>query len=83
MVTRYGMSENVGVICYDDDDEKCSSDVIWRMHQRPQRGGEQEDRWEISVSSDECHAKCRALILRILSVLHKCAPFFSKRKRSS
>ena len=22
MVTRYGMSENVGVICYDDDDDE-------------------------------------------------------------
>ena len=42
MVTRYGMSENVGVICYDDDDDEV---FIGRdLAHGPQRAGERGDR---------------------------------------
>ena len=32
MVTRYGMSENIGLICYKDDDDEVFIGLIWHMH---------------------------------------------------
>ena len=64
MVTRYGMSENVGVICYDDGhDEVFIGRGSWRM-QRPDSelvSGEIDT--EIHRIIDECYAKAKALIL--------------------
>ncbi len=44
MVTRYGMSENVGVICYDDDDDEVFIGRDLAACKGPQRAGERGDR---------------------------------------
>ena len=63
MVTRYGMSENVGVICYDDDDDEVfiGRDLAHAKAHSELVSGE-IDR-EIHRIIDECYAKAKALIL--------------------
>ena len=64
MVTRYGMSENVGVICYDDDDDEVfiGRDLAHAKAHSELVSGE-IDR-EIHRIIDECYAKAKALILK-------------------
>ena len=71
MVTRYGMSENVGVICYDDDDDEVfiGRDLAHAKAHSELVSGE-IDR-EIHRIIDECYAKAKALILENSDVLHQ------------
>ena len=83
MVTRYGMSENVGVICYDDDDDEVfiGRDLAHAKAQRELVSGE-IDR-EIHRIIDECYAKAKALILENSDVLHKSAQLLLKKEKIS
>ena len=83
MVTRYGMSENVGVICYDDDDDEVfiGRDLAHaKAHSELVRG--ELDR-EIHRIIDECYAKAKALILENSDVLHKSAQLLLKKEKIS
>lgn len=81
MVTRYGMSENVGVICYDDDDDEVfiGRDLAHAKAHSELVSGE-IDR-EIHRIIDECYAK--ALILENSDVLHKSAQLLLKKEKIS
>ena len=70
MVTRYGMSENVGVICYDDDDDEVfiGRDLAHAKAHSELVSGE-IDR-EIHRIIDECYAKAKALMCCIRA--HSC-----------
>ena len=79
MVTRYGMSENVGVICYDDDDDEVfiGRDLAHAKAHSELVSGE-IDR-EIHRIIDECYA----LILENSDVLHKSAQLLLKKEKIS
>jgi len=81
MVTRYGMSENVGVICYDDDDDEVfiGRDLAHAKAHSELVSGE-IDR-EIHRIIDECYAKAKALILENSDVLHKSAQLLLKKEK--
>ena len=83
MVTRYGMSENVGVICYDDDDDEVfiGRDLAHAKSHSELVSGE-IDR-EIHRIIDECYAKAKALILENSDVLHKSAQLLLKKEKIS
>ena len=83
MVTRYGMSENVGVICYDDDDDEVfiGRDLAHAKAHSELVSGE-IDR-EIHRIIDECYAKAKALILENSDVLHKSAQLILKKEKIS
>ena len=83
MVTRYGMSENVGVICYDDDDDEVfiGRDLSHAKAHSELVSGE-IDR-EIHRIIDECYAKAKALILENSDVLHKSAQLLLKKEKIS
>ena len=83
MVTRYGMSENVGVICYDDDDDEVfiGRDMAHAKAHSELVSGE-IDR-EIHRIIDECYAKAKALILENSDVLHKSAQLLLKKEKIS
>ena len=83
MVTRYGMSENVGVICYDDDDHEVfiGRDLAHAKAHSELVSGE-IDR-EIHRIIDECYAKAKALILENSDVLHKSAQLLLKKEKIS
>lgn len=81
MVTRYGMSENVGVICYDDDDDEVfiGRDLAHAKGHSELVSGE-IDR-EIKRIIDECYAKAKALILENEEVLHKSARLLLEKEK--
>ena len=83
MVTRYGMSENVGVISYDDDDDEVfiGRDLAHAKAHSELVSGE-IDR-EIHRIIDECYAKAKALILENSDVLHKSAQLLLKKEKIS
>ena len=83
MVTRYGMSENVGVICYDDDDDEVfiGRDLAHAKAHSELVSGE-IDR-AIHRIIDECYAKAKALILENSDVLHKSAQLLLKKEKIS
>ena len=83
MVTRYGMSENVGVICYDDDDDEvCIGRDLAHAKAHSELVSGEIDR-EIHRIIDECYAKAKALILENSDVLHKSAQLLLKKEKIS
>ena len=81
MVTRFGMSENIGVICYDDDDDEVfiGRDLAHaKSHSEAVAG--QIDR-EVKSIVDECYAKAKELILKNEKVLHGCAQLLLQKEK--
>ena len=81
MVTRYGMSENVGVICYDDDDDEVfiGRDLAHAKAHSELISGE-IDR-EVRRIIDACYAKAKGLILQHMDVLHKSSELLMKKEK--
>ena len=81
MVTRFGMSENIGVICYDDDDDEVfiGRDLAHAKSHSEAVSGE-IDR-EVKAIIDECYAKAREIILEKEAVLHGCAKLLLEKEK--
>ena len=81
MVTRFGMSENVGVICYDDDDDEVfiGRDLAHAKAHSELVSGE-IDR-EIKNIIDGCYAKAKDLILQNEPVLHRSAKLLLEKEK--
>ncbi len=81
MVTRFGMSENVGVICYDDDDDEVfiGRDLAHAKGHSELISGE-IDR-EIKRIIDDCYAKAKELVLQHESVLHNSAKLLLEKEK--
>ena len=73
MVTRYGMSDNIGVINYDDDDDEVfiGRDLAHAKNHSEVISGE-IDR-EVKAIIDECYQKAKEIIMEHEKVLHECA----------
>ena len=81
MVTKFGMSENVGVICYDDDDDEV---FIGRDLAHARSYGEEvasEIDSEVKRIIDECYEKARQIILSKEEVLHKCCTLLIEKEK--
>ena len=81
MVTRYGMSDNIGVICYDDDDEEVfiGRDLAHAKAHSEAVSGE-IDR-EVKMIIDECYEKAKNIILEHENVLHSCAKLLLEKEK--
>jgi len=81
MVTRYGMSDSIGVICYDSDDDEVfiGKDLAHAKAHSEAISGE-IDR-EVKAIIDECYAKAKALILEHVQVLHDCAGLLLEKEK--
>ena len=81
MVTRYGMSENIGVINYgsDDDEVFIGRDLAHAKSHSELIAGE-IDR-EVRRIIDECYDKAKALILENSDVLHSCANLLLEKEK--
>ncbi len=81
MVTRFGMSENIGVICYDDDDDAVfiGRDLAHAKSHSEAVSGE-IDR-EVKAIIDECYAKAKAIILENEKILHACADMLLEKEK--
>ncbi len=81
MVTRYGMSDNIGVINYDDDDDAVfiGRDLAHAKSHSEVISGE-IDR-EVKVIIDDCYEKAKAIILGQEEVLHSCAKLLLQKEK--
>ena len=82
MVTRYGMSDKIGVICYDNDDDEV---FIGRDLAHATRGYSEEIAGEIDREVrriiDECYQKAEKLIKEYEDVLHKSAALLLEKEK--
>ena len=80
-MTKYGMSENIGLICYDNDDDEV---FIGRDLAHTRGYGEnvatEIDR-EIKRIIDESYAKARELITENRGVLDACAALLLEKEK--
>ncbi|MBR3606330.1 MAG: ATP-dependent zinc metalloprotease FtsH [Lachnospiraceae bacterium] len=81
MVTRYGMSEKIGVINYDDDDDEVfiGRDLAHTKGHSELVAGE-IDREVKGIISD-CYAKAKAIITEYEGVLHSCAKLLLEKEK--
>ncbi len=81
MVTRYGMSENIGVVCYDDDDDEVfiGRDLAHAKSHSEAISGE-IDR-EVKAIIDDCYRRAKEIILKYEGVLHSCAELLLEKEK--
>ena len=80
-VTRYGMSDNIGVINYDDDDDEVfiGRDLAHAKNHSELVSGE-IDR-EVKTIIDDCYQKAKDIIMEHEDVLHKCAKLLLEKEK--
>ena len=81
MVTRFGMSDNIGVICYDDDDDEVfiGRDLAHAKSHSEAISGQIDK--EVKAIIDECYSKARELIRQHEKVLHSCAELLLQKEK--
>ncbi len=80
MVTTYGMSEKMGVVSYDEDDEVfIGRDLAHPRSHSEGTAGEIDD--EVRSIIDECHKKARDLIRQHMDVLERTAKLLLEREK--
>ena len=81
MVTRYGMSENIGTINYDEngDDVFIGRDLAHTKAYSEQVAGMIDA--EVKAIVDDCYQKAKELILENEDVLHACAELLLEKER--
>ena len=81
MVTRYGMSDNIGVICYDDDDDEVfiGKDLAHAKAHSEEISGEIDK--EVKRIIDDCYTKAKDIIMQHENVLHNCAKLLLEKEK--
>lgn len=81
MVTRYGMSDNIGVINYDDDDDEVfiGRDLAHAKKYSEEMSGKIDA--EVKAIIDDCYKKAKDIILENQNVLHSCAELLLQKEK--
>ena len=81
MVTRYGMSDNIGVICYDDDDDEVfiGKDLAHAKAHSEEISGEIDK--EVKRIIDDCYTKAKDIIMQHENILHSCAKLLLEKEK--
>ena len=81
LVTRYGMSDHIGVICYDDDDDEVfiGKDLAHAKAHSEEISGEIDK--EVKSIIDDCYTKAKDIILQHEDVLHSCAQLLLEKEK--
>lgn len=81
MVTRFGMSDNIGVINYDDSDDEVfiGRDLAHTRAHSEAVAGEIDK--EVKTIIDDCYAKAKEIILEHEGVLHKAAEMLLEKEK--
>ncbi|MGN1180341.1 MAG: ATP-dependent zinc metalloprotease FtsH [Suilimivivens sp.] len=81
MVTKYGMSENIGVINYNSDDDEVfiGRDLAHAKNHSEFISGEIDK--EVKSIIDSCYSKAKSIILEHIDVLHKCAELLLEKEK--
>ncbi|MBR1700333.1 MAG: ATP-dependent zinc metalloprotease FtsH [Lachnospiraceae bacterium] len=81
MVTKFGMSENIGVICYDDDsNEVLIGRDLAHAKNHSEAVSAEIDR-EVKAIIDDCYAKAKEIIEEHMEVLHSCAKLLLEKEK--
>lgn len=83
MVTKYGMSENVGLINYDNEDDEVfiGRDLAHTRGYSEGVAGRIDD--EVKRIIDECYAKAKSIIREHEDVLNRCAELLLEKEKIS
>ena len=83
MVTRYGMSDHIGTINYDDegDDVFIGRDLAHTKAYSEQTAGRIDE--EVKAIVDDCYQKAKDVILTHEDVLHRCSALLLEKERIS
>ncbi len=81
MVTRFGMSDKIGVICYEDGDDEVfiGRDLAHTKSHSEAISGEIDK--EVKAIVDDCYKKAKDLILENEKVLHACAKLLLEKEK--
>jgi len=81
MVTRYGMSDKIGVINYDDDTDEVfiGKDLAHAKSHSEAVAGEIDK--EVKSIIDSCYADAKEIILKYEGILHKCAELLLEKEK--
>lgn len=81
MVTRYGMSENIGVINYNSDDDEVfiGRDLAHTKSHSELVAGEIDK--EVKNIIDDCYRKAKEIIGEHIDVLHRCADLLIQKEK--
>ncbi|SHN60536.1 cell division protease FtsH [Butyrivibrio hungatei DSM 14810] len=81
MVTKYGMSSNIGVINYDDNEEDVfiGYDISHKKNHSELIAGEIDK--EVKAIIDKCYAKAKEIILQYEDVLHSSAKLLVEKEK--
>ena len=81
MVTRYGMSENVGLICYTDDDDEVFIGRDLAHTRSYSEGVAASIDGEVKRIIDEAYEKAKAIIMEHHDVLESCAQLLLEKEK--
>ena len=83
MVTSFGMSENIGVISYDEDDDEVfiGRDLAHTRAYSEKVAGEIDS--EVKAIVDDCYARAKAIIMSHEDILHKAAKLILEKEKIS
>ena len=81
MVTRFGMSDNISVVCYDDDDDEVfiGRDLAHAKSHSELISGEIDK--EVKEIIDRCYSKAKEIILENMEVLHSSAELLLQKEK--
>ena len=83
MVTRYGMSENIGLICYDNDDDEVFIGRDLAHARGYSEGVASAIDQEVKSIIDDCYAKAKKMIAENRGVLDACAALLLEKEKIS
>jgi len=81
MVTRFGMSDDIGVICYDDDDDEVFIGRDLAHTKSHSEAVSAEIDREVKSIIDDCYVKAKEIIMKHEEVLHKCAKLLLEKEK--
>jgi cell division protease FtsH len=81
MVTKFGMTESLGLICYGDDDDEVfiGRDLAHARGHADSTAAKIDE--EVKKIVDECYAKAKAIIVEHKDVLEKCAELLIEKEK--
>ena len=81
MVTKYGMSSNIGVINYDENEEDVfiGYDISHKKNHSELIAGEIDK--EVKAIIDKCYAKAKEIILQYEDVLHQSSALLVEKEK--
>jgi cell division protease FtsH len=81
MVTKYGMSDEIGLICYDDDDEEVFIGRDLAHTKGYSNGVAEKIDLEVKRIIDDAYAKAREMIAEYRDVLDACAALLLEKEK--